>query len=98
MEKEGGWKRKGDGKGRGRGRGRGRGKGKGERGKGKGERALVFPCVFASLHLCVYFFTAFPSSPRFISICGLKTIDHAVNPILDEPLAKIDHQSESQVS
>jgi hypothetical protein len=50
------------------------------------------------LHLCVYFFTAFPSSPRFISICGLKTIDHAVNPILDEPLAKIDHQPESQVS
>jgi hypothetical protein len=50
------------------------------------------------LQLCVYFFTAFPSSPRFISICGLKTIDHAVNPILDEPLAKIDHQSESQVS
>jgi hypothetical protein len=81
---EGGWKRKGDGKGRGRGM--------------EGERALVFPCVFAPLHLCVYFFTAFPSSPRFISICGLKTIDHAVNPILDEPLAKIDHQSESQVS
>jgi hypothetical protein len=78
--------------------GEGEGEGEGERGKGKGERALVFPCVFASLHLCVYFFTAFPSSPRFISICGLKTIDHAVNPILDEPLAKIDHQSESQVS
>ena len=69
-------------------------------GEGDGERALVlvFPCVFAPLHLCVYFFTAFPSSPRFISICGLKTIDHAVNPILDEPLAKIDHQPESQVS
>ena len=79
---EGGWKRKGDGKGRGM----------------EGERALVFPCVFASLRLCVYFFTAFPSSPRFISICGLETIDHAVNPILDEPLPKIDHQSESQVS
>jgi hypothetical protein len=73
--------------------------GEGE-GEGDGERALVlvFPCVFAPLHLCVYFFPAFPSSPRFISICGLKTIDHAVNPILDEPLAKIDHQSESQVS
>ena len=59
---------------------------------------LVFPCAFAPLQLCVYFFTAFISSPRFISVRGLQTIDHAVNPILDEPLPKIDHQPESQVS
>ena len=58
-------------------------------------------CAFAPLRLflrCVYFFAAFISSPRFISIRGLQTIDHAVNPILDEPLPKIDHQPESQVS
>jgi hypothetical protein len=55
-------------------------------------------CAFAPLRLCVYFFAAFISSPRFISVRGLQTIDHAVNPILDEPLPKIDHQPESQVS
>ena len=55
----------------------------------------------APLHLCVYFFPAFISSLRFISspgfvpIRGLQTVDHAVNPILDEPLPKIDHQPES---
>lgn len=76
--------RKGDGRGRGM----------------EGERALVlvFPCAFAPLHLCVHFFPAFHSDPRFIPIRGLQTVDHAVNPILDEPLPKIDHQSESQVS
>jgi hypothetical protein len=69
----------------------------GMEGDGRGW-VLVFPCTFAPLHLCVYFFTAFISSPGFIPIRGLQTVDHAVNPILDEPLPKIDHQPESQVS
>jgi hypothetical protein len=29
---------------------------------------LVFPCAFAPLHLCVHFFPAFHSDPRFIPI------------------------------
>ncbi len=54
----------------------------------------------APLRLCTFAFisSAFISSPRFISVRGLQTIDHAVNPILDEPLPKFDHQPESQVS
>jgi len=55
----------------------------------------------APLRLCTFAFISSPrfiSSLRFIPIRGLQTIDHAVNPILDEPLAKIDHQPESQVS
>jgi len=91
IEKEGdrerrGWGKKGIEK-------EGDGEGRGWRRKGDG---LWFS--LAPLRLCVYFFAAFISSPRFISVRGLQTIDHAVNPILDEPLPKIDHQPESQVS
>jgi hypothetical protein len=59
------------------------------------KEGLWFRLSLAPLRLCTF---AFISSPRFISVRGLQTIDHAVNPILDEPLPKIDHQSESQVS
>ncbi len=55
---------------------------------------LWFWFSLAPLRLCTF---AFISSPRFLPIRGLQTIDHAVNPILDEPLTKIDHQPESQV-
>ena len=74
--------------------GDGEGRGWGRKGMGKG-----FGFGF-SLRLCTFAFisSAFISSPRFISVRGLQTIDHAVNPILDEPLPKIDHQPESQVS
>jgi hypothetical protein len=74
--------------------GDGEGRGWGRKGMGKG-----FGFGF-SLRLCALAFisSAFISSPRFISVRGLQTIDHAVNPILDEPLPKIDHQPESQVS
>jgi hypothetical protein len=67
--------------------------------EGDGE-GLWFWFFLAPLRLCTFAFisSAFISSPRFISIRGLQTIDHAVNPILDEPLPKIDHQPESQVS
>ena len=62
-------------------------KGMEEEGYGGGRGCvLVFPlrlCVFAPL--------------RFIPIRVLQTIDHAVNPVLDEPIPKIDHQPESQV-
>ena len=71
------------------------GDGKGNAGKMEGD-GLWFS--LAPLRLCVYFFTAFISSPGFVPIRGLQTVDHAVNPILDEPLPKIDHQPESQVS
>ena len=50
------------------------------------------------LHLCTFAFISslrFISSPGFVPIRGLQTVDHAVNPILDEPLPKIDHQPES---
>jgi hypothetical protein len=61
-----------------------------EEGDGGGRGCvLVFP-----LRLCVF---AFYSDPRFILIRVLQTIDHAVNPVLDEPIPKIDHQPESQV-
>jgi hypothetical protein len=67
-----------------------------EDGRGwKGMEGLWFWFSLAPLRLCNF---AFISSLRFISVRGLQTIDHAVNPILDEPLPKIDHQSESQVS
>jgi len=72
--------------------------GKGMEGKGIEGEGLWFWFSLAPLRLCVYFFAAFISSTRFISVRGLQTIDHAVNPILDEPLPKIDHQPESQVS
>jgi hypothetical protein len=74
-------------------------------GKGIEGEGLWFWFSLAPLRLCTFAFissafisSAFISSPRFISVRGLQTIDHAVNPILDEPLPKIDHQSESQVS
>ncbi len=53
-----------------------------------------FGFSFAPLRLCVF---AFHSDPRIILIRVLQTIDHAVNPVLDEPIPKIDHQPESQV-
>ena len=56
--------------------------------KGRG-CVLVFP-----LRLCAF---AFYSDPRFTLIRVLQTIDHAVNPVFDEPIPKIDHQPESQV-
>ena len=49
----------------------------------EGDVFWFFLCVFAPL--------------RFILIRVLQTIDHAVNPVLDEPIPKIDHQPESQV-
>ena len=55
---------------------------------------MCFGFSFAPLRLCVF---AFHSDPRFIQIRVLQTIDHAVNPVLDEPIPKIDHQPESQV-
>jgi hypothetical protein len=59
-------------------------------GEGRGcVLVLVFP-----LRLCDF---AFYSDPRFILIRVLQTIDHAVNPVFDEPIPKIDHQPESQV-
>ena len=60
----------------------------------EGDVFWFFLCAFASLRLCVF---AFHSDPRFILIRVLQTIDHAVNPVLDEPIPKIDHQPESQV-
>ena len=75
-----------------------------EEGDGGGRGCvLVFPlrlCVFAPLRFIpirVSFRSAFHSDPRFILIRVLQTIDHAVNPVLDEPIPKIDHQPESQV-
>jgi hypothetical protein len=53
---------------------------------------MCFGFSFAPLRLCAF---AFHSDLRFILIRVLQTIDHAVNPILDEPLSKIDHQPES---
>ena len=69
----------------------------GKEGDGEG---IWFWFLLAPLRLCTFAFisSAFISSPRFISVRGLQTIDHAVNPILDEPLLKFDHQPESQVS
>ena len=63
----------------------------------EGDVFWFFLCAFASLRLCVSFRSAFHSDPRFILIRVLQTIDHAVNPVLDEPIPKIDHQPESQV-
>ncbi len=94
----------GDGDGRGWGwkgmgmEGDGDGDGRGWGWKGMGMEGDGFWFSLAPLRLCVYFFTAFISSPGFVPIRGLQTVDHAVNPILDEPLPKIDHQPESQVS
>jgi len=62
--------------------------------EGDGEgRGCVLVLVFP-LRLCAF---AFYSYPRFILTRVLQTIDHAVNPVLDEPIPKIDHQPESQV-
>ena len=55
---------------------------------------MCFGLSFAPLRLYAF---AFHSDPRFILIRVLQTIDHAVNPVLDEPIPKIDHQPESQV-
>jgi hypothetical protein len=63
-------------------------------GERKGMEGMCFGFSFAPLRLCVF---TFYSDPRFILIRVLQTIDHAVNPVLDEPIPKIDHQPESQV-
>ena len=69
----------------------GDGEGRGWRRKGM---CFGFGFSFAPLRLCAF---AFHSDPRFILIRVLQTIDHAVNPVFDEPIPKIDHQPESQV-
>ena len=63
-------------------------------GRGWRRKGMCFGFSFAPLRLCVF---AFHSDPRIILIRVLQTIDHAVNPVLDEPIPKIDHQPESQV-